>query len=318
MSIQDFLFSPLNEVPEKNDQGECSYWENEFDFQKQKNNLINDNSQDFKNFYQQHFNEGNENNSFKNDEQFDNLNDNMFMIYESLEPPKKSQLDKNITNVGKTSATSFIGKKTKRSEERKENSETIQNPQKKVCGRKSKFSKDKGNHNKFSPDNMMRKIKSNFSSYVHEKLNNSFKNKKYEFYKLDSIISENLKKDYNEELMKRTFKDLYSNTPISGKYRKKKLEYFNYNKNIIDEIENQNNEEEKEFEVISILNRTYLDLFEEFRTLYLEEFLKEIKEKEEKKKESEEVINNYIEKIKNLCMIYKNWFLSKSGRIRTK
>ena len=118
--------------------------------------------------------------------------------------------------------------------------------------------------------------------------------------------------------MSRTFKDLYSNLKLSGKFRKKKNDDFNYNKNIIDEIENQNNDEEKEFKVIENLNRTYLDLFREFRTIYLEEFLNDIRKKEEEKNESENNINKYIQKIKDLCINFENWFLSKSGRDRKK
>ena len=311
---QDIFFSPSNQNSnEQAEQSDCFYWENEFDFHRQKNNFINDNIQDLKNFYLQNLNEENENFYFKNDEQFDNLNDNRFMIQVEIDIPKKDPADKNLTNIGKTNVTSFIGKKTKRSSKVKENIGTIPNNQKKVCGRKSKNSNEIGKHNKFSEDNIMRKIKSGFSSYVHEKLNESFINKKYKFYQIDSKINENLKKDYNEKLMKRTFKDLYSNSQISGKFRKKKKDGFNYNKNIIDEIENPNNDEEKELEVIDNLNKTYLDLFGEFRTLYLEEFLNKIRKKEENK-ESKEAINKYISKINSLCMDFENWFLRKNGR----
>ena len=44
----------------------------------------------------------------------------------------------------------------------------------------------------------MRKIKSNLLNYGHQKLNDSFENKKLYFLKLSSEINENLKKDYNE------------------------------------------------------------------------------------------------------------------------
>ena len=47
----------------------------------------------------------------------------------------------------------------------------------------------------------MRKIKSNFLKYSHNRINDSFIDKNLQFLKLDSEINESLKKDYNEKLM---------------------------------------------------------------------------------------------------------------------
>ena len=159
----------------------------------------------------------------------------------------------------------------------------------------------------------MRKIKSNFLSYIHTNLNDSFNNKKYQFLKLNPKISENLKKDYNENLMKKTIKELYENSPISGKFRKQKIENPEYNKKIIEIIENQSNNEEK---VIYLLNKTYLDLYEEFLIYGLDDFLNEIREKENKIGETEKDTNFYINNIRRVSLNYENWFLSKNGRIR--
>ena len=116
--------------------------------------------------------------------------------------------------------------------------------------------------------------------------------------------------------MKKTIKELYMNSPISGKFRKQKKENPYYNKKIIENIENQKNEEEKEDEVIYFLNRTYLDLYKEFILYGLEDFLNEVKEKEIKSGESEKDTYSYIYNIKRISMNYENWFLSKNGRMR--
>ena len=161
---------------------------------------------------------------------------------------------------------------------------------------------------------MIRKIKSNFIDYIHNLINNSIENKELQFLKLDSEINEKLKKDYNIELMNRSFKDLYENTPISKKYKKISKENADTNKNIIYKIYYE--EPYKEFNVINLLNKTYKELFKDFVNNNLDKFLNDIKKKEKKKKESEENIINYIKNIKQLCYSYEDWYLKKKGRNR--
>ena len=200
-------------------------------------------SQNFINNFQNTFNEEKEPVYAKNDELDDNFEIDTFL---NQELSKKASEENNITNLVKTKATSLLGVKMKMPEEKISKELKTQNSKKKNFGRKNKDSKDKGDHNKYSEDNIMRKIKSNFLSYIHTNLNDSFNNKKYQFLKLNPKISENLKKDYNENLMKKTIKELYENSPISGKFRKQKIENPEYNKKIIEIIENQSNNEEKE------------------------------------------------------------------------
>ena len=252
--------------------------------------------------------------------QEDNFNLINFKAPGNFENSNKILMEQNFTfskNI-KTNATSkpIIGKKTKRPEEITfKVTETIHNTTKnKGCGRKSKKSEDKGNHDKFAEDNIMRKIKSNFLDYAHRRINGAFKNKNNQFIKLFPKLNELLKRDYNIALMKRTFKDLYENSPISSKFRKKKLENTDFNKKKIHEIYNDN--EQKEFDVICLLDLTYFDLLKEMRTNDLDEFLKNIRDEEIKnnKDESEEDINKYVEKMKGLILDYENWFNNKSRR----
>ena len=226
-------------------------------------------------------------------------------------PPyiKKNSTDSNsssIENKNTSGSSNLLSKKTKRIKEDKA----------KNMGRKKKDVQEKGEHTKFSEDNMMRKIKSNFIDYSHNLINNSFKNKELKFLRFNSEINENLKKDYNLKLMDRTFKDLYENTPISRKYKKLAIENGDLNKNIINKIYYE--EPDKEFDVINLLNMTFNELFNDFITNNLDKFINDIYEEEKKKKESEENILYYIEKIKELCYSYKNWYDKKKGRDRKK
>ena len=169
-------------------------------------------------------------------------------------------------------------------------------------------------HNKFAEDNMMRKIKTYFFKYINGQLNAKLKNKYFNFLKLDSKISENLKKDFNDSLMKTKIKDIYLNTEIRSKYRTQIKNNHDTNIKIIEEIYS----EREEIDVINTLELTYFDLFGEFRNNYLEQFLNRIKKEEEDKKESEKDINAYLDKIKSLCLNYEGWFNNKKGRNRNK
>ena len=46
-------------------------------------------------------------------------------------------------------------------------------------------------------------------------------------------------------------------------------------------------------------------------------FFKELEDKCFKEEESDDNVNNYLKKVKNLCIDYEKWFLDKKGRKRT-
>ena len=182
--------------------------------------------------------------------------------------------------------------------------------QNKKQGRKKKDAEERGEHDKFCEDNMIRKIKSNFIKYAHERINNNISDKDLQLLRLDSEINEILKKDYNLELMDKTFKNLYENTPISSKY-KKKDSYSN--KYLIDKLYNE--ERFTQSNAISDLNKTYKELYNDYINNHLDELLNKIKNELEKEgKESEESIKEYMEKFEHLCLTYEDWFKSKKGR----
>lgn len=184
-------------------------------------------------------------------------------------------------------------------------------------GRKKKDDKNKGDHTKHSSDNIMRKIKSNYLNYMHKVINDNIKNNDLKLLKLNSSINENLKRDYNIQLMERTLKDLYENCPISTKYRKKAKENSNINKKLIELIYSPENLY-KESDAINILNSTYIQSFNEFKQNHINTFLNEIYDEEKEKNENEENIQTYLDKVKSLCINYQKWFEDKKGRNRSK
>ena len=170
--------------------------------------------------------------------------------------------------------------------------------------------KNSSEHNKDSQDNMMRKIKTNVMDWIVNLLNDSLKDKSVIIYKIDKSINEYLKRDFNIELMDRTIKDIFSNTKISAKYKKNTDEFANYSK--IKKIL----EENEETKTIYYLNKRYIDMIDIIRNNHLEQFLKNIKSKENR---SDNInINDYMNSIRGLLLNYEDWFNTKKGRNRQK
>ena len=130
----------------------------------------------------------------------------------------------------------------------------------------------KAKHNKFSQDNIIRKIKTQSLDFLVKKLNSCIKFRSGKFRPLNKKMKERLKRDENLELLNKKISDILSNTKmnkISEKRRKS-------NKKLIKKIYNEN----IEIEVINILSMTFQDFLNDIRDNYLEEFLYLIKEKE--------------------------------------
>ena len=178
-------------------------------------------------------------------------------------------------------------------------------------GRKAKNDEEKGDHDKYVEDNMMRKIKSNFLRYIHDNINENICNKDNKLLRLDSGLNEKLKRDFNLELMDKTMKNLYENTKISKKYKTKNSDE---NQKLINKIYYE--ECDKESKAILLLNKTYRESYRSFIENYLNEFLDKVRREEENNlKESEENnIDVYIENLRKLCLSYEEWFYNKRGR----
>ena len=262
----------------------------------------------------EHENENNGNHSYHGNEKEEfkfNVNQEDILKLNNEKDCKCNNLKDNNNNI------SFIGNKSTKVNSKilsKKRQRSDDENQIKKQGRKKKYDDEKGEHDKFSEDNMIRKIKSNFIKHIHAKINNNISDKDSQLLRLDPHFNEILKKDFNLQLMSTTFKNLYENIGISSKYRKKDA---NTNKYLIDKLYTE--ERYTQDNVIFYLNKTYKELYDDYINNHLDELLNKIKNELEKEgKESKESIAEYLEKFKNLCLTYEDWFKNKKGRNKKK
>ena len=127
----------------------------------------------------------------------------------------------------------------------------------------TKIPQEKKIHNKFSNDNVKRRLKALFHNYIINLLNNLMKQKynvnKIKFVKINSKITKDIGIEYNRKLLDKQIKDIIIN--VSDKYQNK-----DNNKECLEYIKKQKDNEE----INKILNMTYRDL-------YVNYYLKSIK-----------------------------------------
>jgi hypothetical protein len=186
---------------------------------------------------------------------------------------------------------SFLNKKTNRGRKRKDEKDL-----------------DDSRHGKDSEDNIMRKIKTHLVDQIVILLNKSLNDKEKKFLKIDKTINENLKRDYNMQLMEKTIKTIFTETKISSKYKKNDDIY--YNKKLIQKIF----DEKTEYNTINLLQKKFIEMLRFIRENNLKEFLESIQKKESKNPNNQEYINS----IKGLFFRYEDWFSDKKGRNREK
>ena len=176
---------------------------------------------------------------------------------------------------------------------------------KKNPGRKRKNESGSGVHTKNSEDNIITKIKTYFMNYINKKLNDSVHFAYKKFYKLNSTINENLKRDYNIKLMNMTIRKIYEETPPCEAYDPS---VRNKNYDLIQEIFKNDY-----FESIKILNTKYIDFL---NTLEAKEYICKEIEKKETKKSNDKIDNiiSYMSKVRNLLENFEKWFTKKNER----
>ena len=200
---------------------------------------------------------------------------------------------------------------------------------KKSCGRIKKGSDEIGFHTKYSEDNIIVKMKNYLFNSIKDLLNNSFiypnLNQK-PFLKLVKGKNQSIKRDVNLELLKTKLKDIFSED-ISCKYSTK-----DKSNNIV--LIQKIYEEQKETDIIQILELTFGELLNIFRGTVLPElqekithihyikekfrclpdYLKKITTEERKNGENEGNIQTHLDKIKELSMNFEEWFIKKRSR----
>ena len=195
-------------------------------------------------------------------------------------------------------------------EKEKINTKTKEKINEHTKGRKKKEKEKNYNgeapHNKCKEDNIIRKIKTFIFQHILKLLNGSLKDKHYKFYRLNKHLNEEIKKDFNEELLERTICDIYKNPYLNleGKTSyKDKL-----NSELIDKIY----KEKTETETIKFLEKKFKVILNDIREKDLENFLEEIRKKEIKNGNID--VDSYIVKVENVLFRYENWFLVKKSR----
>ena len=244
-------------------------------------------------------------------------------------PLNPSEIQNIITGKTEPSSKGFLNKKRNlekkdkeildhisinEDKEEKEEKETENNNDnengKKKRGRRSsdKTYSEEADHTKFKEDNIIRKIKTYTFKYILNALNNSLEKTRNRFYPLDKDLNENIKKDFNMELLDRTIKDIYDNSGLNKRFKNPKFS----NKFLIKKIF----DEKVEIKTINILNMKYIDILNYIRENDMDNFLETIKEKEKKKQEKN--IDLYMEELKNILIVYEKWFDVKCGRNKAK
>ena len=169
-------------------------------------------------------------------------------------------------------------------------------------------------HDRDSPDNIRRKVKTHFHNFMAALLNmksRQYLEKDEKFGKIAFKITQNLKVEYNRNLFKTKIKDII--IVISDKYSNK-----NMNKLILNKITKN---VDKNSELISLLNLTYEELFLDYYLKSNKETFIGEKEDESyeahKEKLKEKFGNKYANDFKNIAESLIN-FLNKCKKRETK
>ena len=247
-----------------------------------------------------------------------------------IENDKKKEKEKKLKNIGETIAKKCLGRKKKNT--KKEESSA---------------------HSRISDDNIIKKINSKYLESVRNWLNKSFiddnghfedleerkKSNKKLFLKIrPNIITTNLKKECMMNTMKLKFKHIFDNN-ISKKYSKNNT---NYNKELIDEIYEKNNQTF----ILFILELTFIETFNYFNGQIsgdilkkklkdkldndqvqmiepffnnfdkIDKFLKNVFDKQDKNESNDN--QDYLQRISILCLNYEKWFEKKFNRSKNK
>ena len=194
----------------------------------------------------------------------------------------------------------------------------------KLLGRKCKNSKESGEHDKFSDDNLSRRCKHILLNYLFIFINNLIKNVYYnnlseenkkQLLKINYKQVLNTKVDYNIKFLNKKLKDIFSDN-ISTKYRKYSPQY---NKLLIEEILNEKDEVKKNlFE--KLFNLTFLECLKYFRgEIDIDELKGMIRlEQACENLKNEKDYENYTPIFKQFILNFETNIISKKTRKRKK
>jgi len=197
---------------------------------------------------------------------------------------------------------------------KKENGKEVN--KKSLLGRKKKGSNETGNHNKYSEDNVIKKIKAHLLTILYKFINDVIK-KVYNgnighgiFQKQLLKINQNqvIVSKNNKQFLNKTLKDIFSED-ISTKYSTHSL---SHNKELIKNLLNET-DEEKRIKLNKLFNLTFIECLRHFRG---SEFIEELRgldslESVLKKFENDKV---YLDEFNGYCFKFEEVIQKKKNR----
>ena len=168
---------------------------------------------------------------------FSNDNKNLLKLPKIFTFPKVNTLN----NIEENKSSKFVTKKRGRKNKTLEEKNDEKNQEINV-------------HDKFSNDNIKRRIKGLYNNYIITLLNNlmkkNFRKSKIKFFKMNIEITKDISIKFNRNLLEKPIKDIIIN--VSKKYQD-----LTRNKNCIKFVQEQKDNKE----IMNILNMSYKDLY---------------------------------------------------------
>ena len=168
-------------------------------------------------------------------------------------------------------------------------------------------------HNKFSKDNIRRRIKALFNNYIIRLLNNLIKqkylNSRHYFLKMNIKVTKDLGIEYNRNLLNTPLKEIIVN--ISNKYQNKE----NNNIKCIKYIEEQKDNEE----IINILNMTYEQLYINYLNTTkndTQEYSYEVVKEKLLKLNGKKYLDKFVENAESFVEFFMKTKIRKSRKIK--
>ena len=197
----------------------------------------------------------------------DDFKPNLIIDNEKINNIEKENKEIKIECI-KTEQSSNQRKEEVISEENKDNLKKKETNKKSLLGRKKKDSNETGKHNKFTPDNIIKKIKGSLLiillKFINSKINKIYNGNighgifQKQLMKINQnqvIISKN-----NKQFLNKTLKEIFSDD-ISTKYSSFSI---SHNRDLIKNLLNEA-DEEKRIKLNKLFNLTFIECLKHFR-----------------------------------------------------
>ena len=178
-----------------------------------------------------------------------------------------------------------------------------------IMGRKTKRSGKIGKHNKYSIDNVIRKVKAKFIDSAFNYINNNFKNKNLFLLKIVGKQGKEINRNKILLWLKKTIKDVFYEDISKKNYNY--IYNVNYNRELIDKIYLEN-EEQKVIEILNLSLTEFINLYCKKQKINGMKQLNEVLDELRLNGENEE----YIKKFENISVCFESTIKNMKSRER--